>query len=656
LESIANFLANKYFRTLLKRCQAPFHLCAVSFAFVLLGNHSVGATAEIGARLAAERPTLTSIERIPVWVYVSEDVRTNGTADLSARCVGRRLKTGVTPLYDRADRPPSRRVVERILATGARLRTVSRYLGAVSVDASRDELDRLERLPFVQRIERVAWGRRPQPPGPAPLPPARPALEYGASAPFLNQVQITELHALGFTGRGVLIGMLDTGYCRGHVALDSVDVIAEWDFIHDDGCTENEDGQDALDQHNHGTRTLSVIAAWDPGRMVGGAYAASFLLAKTEELPTETEVEEDYWVEGLEWAEGLGADVVSSSLGYIDWYDYSDLDGQTAVTTRAARVAARKGVVLCNSMGNSGFQGAGSLVAPADADSILAVGAVNLGGGRASSSSMGPTYDGRIKPDVMACGVNVAAVSPGTDSSYAPASGTSLAAPLVASAVACLIQAHPEWTPGEVMAAIRGTASRAAIPDNEYGWGIVQALAAHLPGDTALAVAGHVQDSWSGQGIRDAWVGWRAQGGSVWTGPVFTDSEGGFALYLLPGFYEVLVQALGYEQTTVAGMPVPAAGGWVLDLDPAAIAVGPNPCSGVLNVASRLKMPGVVLLELWDMSGRRVGRTTCAGQPGGLRTSWDLAREGIAPGRMILRWRAGEASGGVPILYLGEQR
>ncbi len=591
-----------------------------------------------------------------MWVYVLDDVRTDGTASLSARCVGRRLKVGVTPLYDRADRPPSPRALDQIVATGARVRTVSRYLGAASVDATRDELDRLERLPFVCRLERVASGRRGEPPPPGPESPAHPALEYGASEPFLTQVQITALHELGFTGKGVLIGMLDTGYCLGHVALDSVDVVAEWDFIHDDGCTEYEEGQDVSEsQHNHGTQTLSVIAARDPGRMIGGAYDGSFLLAKTEELLTETEVEEDYWVEGLEWAEGLGADVVSSSLGYIDWYDYSDLDGQTAVTTRAARIAARKGIVLCTSVGNSGYQGAGSLVAPADADSILAVGAVNLGGGRASFSSMGPTYDERIKPDVMACGVGVAAVVPGTDSSYTTASGTSMATPLVASAVACLIQARPGWGPGGIMAAIRTTASRAAIPDNEYGWGIVQALAAHLPGDTLLAVAGHVQDSWSGQGVREAWVGWRGQGEPVWSGPVFTDSQGRFTLSLAAGFYDVLVQALGYEERTLSGLSVPAEDGWTLAVDPVPIALGPNPCSRVLNVSARLREPGTVLLELWDARGHRVGRSTYAGQVGGLRMSWDLARERVAPGRIILRWRAGEASGSIPMLYFPER-
>jgi serine protease AprX len=590
-----------------------------------------------------------------VWAYVRDSARAVGTADLTQRCIGRRLKTGVWPLYDMADHPPSRQAVGAILATGARLRTISRYLGAVSVDASRDELDRLERLSCVHRLERVASGRRPELPQPVPAPPAYPATDYGASKPFLDQVQITDLHELGFTGRGVLIGMLDTGYCRSHVALDSVDVLAEWDFINDDGCTENEEGQDVGSQHNHGTQTLSIVAAWDPGRMVGGAYEASFVLAKTEELPTETEVEEDFWVEGLEWAEGLGADVVSSSLGYIDWYDYSDLDGQTAVTTRAARVAARKGVVLCNSMGNNGSQGAGSLVAPADADSILAVGSVNLGGGRASSSSMGPTYDGRIKPDVMACGVNVAVVSPGTDSAYTRGSGTSFAAPHVASAVACLLQARPEWGPADVMAAVRLSATRAAIPDNEYGWGVVQALAALLPGDSLVAVSGRVQDSWSGQGVRDAWVGWRVQGGSDWMGPAFTDSEGRFALYLAPGSYEVLVRALGYGGAVVNGLAVPAAGEWTISVDPVQIAVGPNPCSGVLNVASRLRAPGAVLLELWDASGHRVGRTTYNGQTGGFRMGWDLAHDRVAPGRIILRWRAGETSGSVPVLYFPEK-
>jgi hypothetical protein len=545
--------------------------------------------------------------------------------------------------------------VDAVAATGARLRTVSRYLGAVSVNATLSSLERLSRLPGVAGLDLVGGGMRREPPIPKGTAWPTDTLDYGGSEPFLEQIQIVDIHGLGFTGRGVLVGMLDTGFYRGHVALDELDVQGEWDFIHDDGCTQNEAGQDVSNQHNHGTSTLSVVGAWDPGRMIGAAPGASFLLGKTEEVSSETPVEEDYWVEGLEWAEAEGADVVSSSLGYIDWYDYDDLDGQTAVTTRAARVAARKGVVLCNSMGNEGL-GPGSLIAPADAESILAVGAVSLSGTRAGFSSTGPTADGRVKPDVMACGVSVWAATP-SDSSYTWASGTSMAAPLVAGAVAVLLEARPTWTPVELMDAIRTTATRAAAPDNYYGWGVVQALSAYLPGDTLLAVVGQVRDAWSGGGVEEAWIGWRPIGGSVWEGPAFSDAEGRFTLSLAAGSYELLVQAIGYRQRLGDTLVVPVGGQWSVTLEPVPVAVGPNPCTGVLSFSlGVMDGPARLELELWDVAGRRVAREELSGNAGALRANWDLGDEGLPPGRFILRWRSGTTAGSLPVLYLGAQR
>ncbi len=610
----------------------------------------------VGPHLAAVRGSMRPGERVAVWVYLKDGARAERHADLSSKCVGRRLRTGAAPLIDVHDYPPSVPATREILATGARLRTISRYLGAVSVDASGDELCRLERISFVRRLECVASGHRREPPPPGPIAPAPSSLDYGASEPFLDQIEITGLHDLGLTGRNVLVGMLDTGYYRRHAALESVAVVDEWDFIHDDGCTENEDEEDAPNQHNHGTYTLSVMSAWDPGRMIGGAYGASYILAKTEDIASETPVEEDYWVEGLEWVEGHGADVVSSSLGYIAWYEYADLDGATAVTTQAARIAARKGVIVCNSVGNAGSQGAGSLSAPADADSILAVGAVSLSGARASFSSMGPTYDGRIKPDVMACGVSVVAAVAGTDSSYTSVNGTSLSTPLVACAAALLVEAHPDWTPGEVIAALRQSATRAAAPDNEYGWGVVRALQAHLPTDTLVVLTGRVRDAWSGGGVANAWVGWRGAGSPTWEGPLVTDPEGSFSLSLAPGLYEVLVQALGYGQITITGLEVPTEGIWDIAVSPVPVALGRNPCRGTLSVSVRLSQPGELRLELWDLAGRRVARTDRPGQVGPVRVHWNIRQERVPPGRFLLRWNTPDASGTIPILYLGAER
>jgi subtilisin family serine protease len=232
---------------------------------------------------------------------------------------------------------------------------------------------------------------------------------------------------------------------------------------------------------------------------------AEYILAKTEDNAAELPVEEDRWIAGLEWADSLGADVVNSSLGYNIWdvgdsYEYGDLDGKTALTTRAAAMAVQRGLVVVVAAGNEGIGPWHYITAPADAEGVITVGSVDVpvGGGRlpriAGSSSRGPTADGRIKPDVVAPGEGVV-VADLRGGDYLRSSGTSFAAPLVSGICALLLQAHPEWGAAQVLEALRSTALDLgeAGPDTVYGWGQVDALAAsglHLAaptGSTALA-------------------------------------------------------------------------------------------------------------------------------------------------------------------------
>jgi len=224
---------------------------------------------------------------------------------------------------------------------------------------------------------------------------------------------------------------------------------------------------------------------------------ASFILAKTEDISDEYQAEEDYWVEGLEWIELGGADLVSSSLAYIDWYTYTDLDGNTAVTTVAADAAASRGLVVFNSIGNSG-PAPGSLLAPADGDSVFAVGAVDADDYVTLFSSRGPTFDGRIKPDACALGQDVSLAYTGT-SGYSQGNGTSFAAPLVSSAAGALYGAHPEWSMIEVMEVLRITSSQSYVPDNDLGYGIIDAYAALK----YQSVTGSVRSSISGDYLSD---------------------------------------------------------------------------------------------------------------------------------------------------------
>ena len=452
------------------------------------------------------------LEKVKIWVYFKDHgerfdadlQRTFQNVQLSERALRRRMNRAGSPVVDVTDLPVSRAYINDLVSSGLRIRRVSKYLNAVSAEATPEQVRQVSNLPFISKIDRVFTLRR-RPPADSgketvfpsertgPMSRSEPAwgmraasaLSYGPSRRQLEQINVLPLHESNYHGEGVLVAMLDTGFNRSHQALDHLDVVAEWDFIFGDSVTHNQPG-DSWDQHNHGTQTLATLGGYEPGQLIGPAWAASFILAKTERKFEEVEAEEDDYVRALEWAESLGADVVSSSLGYYDWYDYSNLDGNTAVTTIAADIAAAKGVTVVTAAGNQGPLPWPGLIAPADGDSVIAVGAVDSTGIIASFSSRGPTYDGRIKPDVMAMGMAVATVSPNDSLLYTRSQGTSFSTPLVAGAVALLLQMHPNWGPIEVRNALRSEASNSSSPNNDYGWGIIDAYSSALSGATGV--------------------------------------------------------------------------------------------------------------------------------------------------------------------------
>jgi hypothetical protein len=397
---------------------------------------------------------------------------------LDPRSIMRRLKMGDNgmPLFH--DLPVHQPYVDQVLALGARKRALSRYLNAVSVAAPIDVLRAAARLPMVARIEPVRAGSRrpvePDRPAPAPSPRKRAYThDYGPSLGQLEMIQVPAVHDQERTGEGIRICLLDTGFKRTHEALQGVILLAERDFINDDGNTGPEPG-DPAGQYSHGTKVLSLIAGYQPGELYGPAFGAEYLLGKTEDTSQEQPIEEDWWVEGIEWADSLGADIVSSSLGYKDWYTYEDMDGNTAVTTVAADIAARNGILVCTSAGNEGNSEWVRVIAPADADSTIATGAVWSDTVIASFSSRGPTYDGRIKPDLVAQGVYAYSADPDDDHGYAYCHGTSCSNPLLAGAAALVLAANPFLTPFEVIANLKATATQALSPDTAMGWGLIR--------------------------------------------------------------------------------------------------------------------------------------------------------------------------------------
>lgn len=406
---------------------------------------------------------------------------------LSDRSLKRRAKVS-DRVVDYTDVPVFRPYIDELVRGGIRPLVISKWLNAISANVSQEQIDAVKRFPFVKRVQRVAsWQRRI-------LPAEEPAkfildkgtrnhnFDYGNSLVQNDLINVPEVHDLGIHGEGVLIAVFDTGFQLEHEAFTYLNVVTQWDFINNDDDPSYDPEQDITSQIHHGTSILSIIGGYAPGELVGPAFGADFVLAKTEDSSSETPAEEDNWIAAIEWADGLGADVITSSVGYTDWYTPDDMDGNTAAITIAADLAVKKGIVVCNAAGNEGSIPWKTVIAPADGDSVIAVGAVGSTGQIINFSSRGPTADGRIKPDVVAQGGGVYTVLPSVNSKepdrYKYVSGTSASCPQAAGVAALVLCAKPELIPIQVREALRQTADRAHQPDNNYGWGLLNAFAA----------------------------------------------------------------------------------------------------------------------------------------------------------------------------------
>ena len=426
------------------------------------------------------------------WITVG----TEGGADSAPtpRSVARRALRGSEHAPRYPDRGLNPDALAALAALGVDVRHTSRWLGAVSADLTPAQAAAVAGVPGVRSVRRtarlvahtVAQGV------PLDAPAASSVFVYGPSEAQLAFVRADETIEAGRTAAGVLFGILDTRFDFGHPALAHIPaaghLVAEQNFV-------------GGDQSNfHGLACSSIALGRLDGQLVGPAHDARVLAATTEFAPTETHAEEDAFVAGLEWMEAQGVDVVSVSLGYSRFdagegdYTPADMDGNTAVVTRAADIAASLGVAVVVAAGNEGNDAWAIITAPADADSVITVGAAASDGTRAGFSGVGPTADGRTKPDVAALGVNVYVAEPGGGEQFG--SGTSYAAPMVAGVVAQMLGARPNLTPTGVREALRSTASQASAPDNALGWGVVDAVAA-LAASTASDPAPGEEPVWT---------------------------------------------------------------------------------------------------------------------------------------------------------------
>jgi hypothetical protein len=429
------------------------------------------------------------------WVRFTDKAATPHSLDqpehyLSPQAIARRQRQGI-PL-DSLDLPVVPAYVEALRAAGGiTVLNRSRWFNAVTIRSTDSlALDTLHLLPFVAEVKALP-AAMPQGAGGYKYPTFTkqeiggyyPGI-YGASFRQLAMMNGHLLHTIADArGEGMLIGVLDSGFEDADILPAFNDLRARQgialthDLVHQGG--------DVYRAHWHGRSVLSVLAGMIPGKLHGSAPMARYALFRTEEVASEYPWEEDNWVSGAEIADSLGCDVLNTSLGYTTFDDssmdhsYADMDGLTTRSAIASGIASAKGMIVVTSAGNKGTNWWFHISTPADARDILAVGAVDAERRTAPFSSRGPSADGRIKPDVAAMGEGT--IGLGVDGSeLVTINGTSFSSPLVAGLVACLWQLHPDRTAAEVMDAVRRTASQAAAPDTEQGYGIPDFWKAHL--------------------------------------------------------------------------------------------------------------------------------------------------------------------------------
>lgn len=398
-------------------------------------------------------------------------------AFLSEKALARRKRLGIK--LDKHDLPVSPFYLKELQAKGLRVHCVSKWNNTVVVEMSDTlQVEMLKRFSFVTGVKKV-WESKDSVlcyqglDRFSMIENKRDTLDcfYGKGEKQISQLDADELHKAGYCGQGITIAVIDGGFLN----VDSISAFKHTKIL---GTRNFVDPTKSVyaELQPHGTMVLGCIAPNEPYFHVGTAPEASFYLLQSEDTTSEQPIEEDNWCAAVEYADSIGADIVTSSLGYTTFdkghesHKYFEADGKTVVNSRVASLAASRGVLLLNSAGNEGDGTWKKIGFPADAPNILTVGAVDYEGVNTIFSSLGNTADGRIKPDVMAVGAGTWVVD--AEGNFVQSNGTSFSCPVLCGAVACLWQAFPEKTPLEIIAAVLRSANNYEHPDNVYGYGI----------------------------------------------------------------------------------------------------------------------------------------------------------------------------------------
>jgi serine protease AprX len=414
------------------------------------------------------------------------------SAFLSEKAIQRRTRQKIT--IDSTDLPVNREYLDSLESVdGVKILRTSKWLNQVLVEmADINALGRISSFPFVITTTPVAFNRKNKSSqrsnmavfnddrtlsSPASVKRiTSDTINYGNNYPQVHIHEGEYLHNQGFRGRGITIAVLDGGFFnyKQNPAFDSVrvnnQILGEYDFVNDEASVEED--------HVHGSNCLSIMAANRPGVIVGTAPAASYWLFRTEDAGSERPVEELNWIEAAERADSAGADMISSSLGYVNFDDpsynhsYAQRNGNTVAISIAADLAVKKGMIVMNSVGNSGNDPGDTrfVMCPADGDSVMTVGAVNNSGVIGGFSSWGPSSSGKVKPNIVSVGAGAVFANAAGDASTG--NGTSYSNPNVAGLIACLWEAYNEFTNMEIIDAVQKSADRYTNPDERYGYGI----------------------------------------------------------------------------------------------------------------------------------------------------------------------------------------